>query len=105
MIGKDITLPPSPTRTEWTQPKDVASDFIELDGMDLGQMRLEIDERKGIFAARAEILVYFMLRNGLGIDPDGLPGMFCADVFLPFFLGWKGQFTMSAGQLIGPETV
>ena len=74
--------------------------------MDLGEMSLEFNERKGAFAAaRTDVLVHPVLGNDLWVDPDGFSGMLLADVLVSFFLGGEGQKAVSAGQLIRPETV
>lgn len=106
MIGKYTPLPPPATWTEWTKPKDVAPNPVERGGMDLGEMSLKIDERKGAFSAtRTEVLVHPVLGNDLWVDPDGFSGMLLAYVLVSFFLGWEGQKAVGAGQLIRPETV
>ena len=105
MIWKYTPLPPSATRTEWTKPTDVATNPVERGGMDLGEMSLEINQRKSTFAARTDVLVHPVLGNDLGVDPNRFPGMLLANVLVTFFLGGEGQKAMGASQLVGPETV
>ena len=103
VVAKCLFRPPP--RAKGAHPKHGATNFVKRGRVGFGQMRLKVNEREDLCAAWAEVLIYLMLGNGLGVDPDGLARMTASDMLVPFLLGRKSQIAMGTGQLIGFEAV